>query len=97
MGSHGNNKARKSAVRQSHDAAERIKPNEVENEKAALPQLIPTILVVDDEVLICQQLERLYRHAGYNVAICSSVEQALKRLEAEDIDLVVTEIGRAHV
>jgi DNA-binding NtrC family response regulator len=91
MGSHGN-KARKSAVRQSHAAAGRIKPNEVEKEKAALPQLIPTILVVDDEVLICQQLERLYTHDGYNVVVCSSVEQALKCLEAEDIDLVVTDI-----
>lgn len=86
------NKARKSAVRQSPAAVERGKRNEVEKEKVALPQPIPTILVVDDEVMICQQLERLYTHAGYNVALCSSVEQALKRLEAEDIDLVVTDI-----
>jgi len=91
MGSQGN-KARKSAVRQSPAAVERGKRNEVEKEKVALPQPIPTILVVDDEVMICQQLERLYTHAGYNVALCSSVEQALKRLEAEDIDLVVTDI-----
>lgn len=86
------NKARKFAVRQSPAAVERGKRNEVEKEKVALPQPIPTILVVDDEVMICQQLERLYTHAGYNVALCSSVEQALKRLEAEDIDLVVTDI-----
>jgi DNA-binding NtrC family response regulator len=91
MGSHGN-KARKSAVRHSHAAAGLIEPNEVEKEKAALPQLIPTILVVDDEVLIRQQLDRLFQQAGYNVVVCSSVEQALKCLEAEDIDLVVTDI-----
>src|SRR5712692_5014473 len=91
MESHGN-QSRKSGVRQSHATAERIMVNESEKEKAALPQLIPTVLVVDDEALICQQLERLYTYAGYNVAICSSVEQALKRLEAEDIDLVVTDI-----
>jgi DNA-binding NtrC family response regulator len=91
MESHGN-QSRKSAVRQSHAAAERGKPNEGEKEKAALPQSVPTILVVDDETLICQQLERLYTHAGYKVAVCSSVEHALKRLEEEDIDLVVTDI-----
>jgi len=91
MASFGN-KARKSADRQSRSPAERTKPNQVEKEKAALPGLTPTILVVDDEVLIRQQLDRLYQHAGYNVVVCSSVEQALKCLEAEDIDLVVTDI-----
>jgi DNA-binding NtrC family response regulator len=86
------NKVRKFGDRQSRSSAERPKLNQVEKEKAALPELTPTILVVDDEVLIRQQLERLYQHAGYKVALCSSVEQALKRLEAEDIDLVVTDI-----
>ena len=86
------NKSKKSADRQSRTAAERIKTSRVEKEKTALPDLKPTILVVDDEVLVCQQLERLYEHAGYNVVVCSSVEQALKCLEAEDIDLVVTDI-----
>ncbi|HEY2988583.1 MAG TPA: sigma-54 dependent transcriptional regulator [Candidatus Binatia bacterium] len=85
------NRARKTTEKQSRASVDRLK-SEVEKEKAALPQLIPTILVVDDESLICQQLERLYTHAGYKVAICNSVEQALTRLEEEDIDLVVTDI-----
>jgi DNA-binding NtrC family response regulator len=48
--------------------------------------------VVDDEPLIRQQLERLYTLGGYEVAVASSAEQALERLEKGDIDLVVTDI-----
>ena len=52
----------------------------------------PHILVVDDDPLICQQLERLYRDDGYRVTVASFVEQAQQVLEKEDIDLVVTDI-----
>jgi DNA-binding NtrC family response regulator len=52
----------------------------------------PHILVVDDDPLICQQLERLYTDDGYRVTVASLVEQAQQVLEKEDIDLVVTDI-----
>jgi DNA-binding NtrC family response regulator len=52
----------------------------------------PHILVVDDDSLICQQLERLYRHGGYQVSVTHFAENALQMLEKEDIDLVVTDI-----
>ena len=52
----------------------------------------PHILVVDDDPLICQQLERLYASDGYRVTVASFVEQAQQVLEKEDIDLVVTDI-----
>jgi DNA-binding NtrC family response regulator len=48
--------------------------------------------VVDDDPLICQQLERLYTLSGYSVVIASSGEQAIERLEEGDIDLVVSDI-----
>jgi DNA-binding NtrC family response regulator len=86
------NRAEQSVAKLSCSSVQQLKSGDAERKKAALPQLIPTILVVDDELLICQQLERLYTHSGYNVAVCSSVEQALKRLEQGDIDLVVTDI-----
>ncbi len=50
------------------------------------------ILVVDDDPLICQQLERLYAHDGYRVTVASLAEDAQRVLENEDIDLVVTDI-----
>src|ERR1041385_789381 len=70
----------------------RKKPDESESEKPVAGQLIPTILVVDDEAIIRQQLERLYVTTGFKVAVCASGEDALKRLEAEDIDLIITDI-----
>ncbi len=50
------------------------------------------IIVVDDEPVICQQLERLYTHSGYSVIIANSADEALQRLESRNIDLVVTDI-----
>ncbi len=55
-------------------------------------QLTPQILVVDDEEIVCQQLQRLYTYSGYAVAIAHSGEAALERLEKRDIDLVVTDV-----
>ena len=52
----------------------------------------PHILVVDDDPLICQQLELLYADDGYRVTVASLVEQAQQVLEKEDVDLVVTDI-----
>ncbi len=58
-----------------------------------LPQTpTPHILVVGDEPLVCQQLDRLYTHSGHKVTIAPSAEEALERLEKGDIDLVVTDI-----
>ncbi len=55
----------------------------------------PHILVVDDDALICQQLERLFAHDGYRVTVASQAEQAQQVLENEDIDLVVTDVRLA--
>lgn len=61
-------------------------------QQMASPQSVPHILVVDDEPMICQQLERLYAQAGYNVTTRNTAEEALERLEEEDIDLVITDM-----
>ncbi len=70
----------------------RKKSDEADGERPTAGQLVPTILVVDDEAIIRQQLERLYVANGFKVAVCASGEDALKRLEAEDIDLIITDI-----
>jgi DNA-binding NtrC family response regulator len=50
------------------------------------------ILVVDDDPIICQQLERLYALSNYRVTVATQAEKALELLEDEDVDLVVTDI-----
>ncbi|HXG22531.1 MAG TPA: sigma-54 dependent transcriptional regulator [Methylomirabilota bacterium] len=52
----------------------------------------PRVLVVDDDPLICQQLERLYSINHYTVEVASSGEKAIERLQVGDIDLVVSDI-----
>jgi DNA-binding NtrC family response regulator len=48
--------------------------------------------VVDDDPLVCEQFARLYALSGYTVDVAPSAEKALERLEAGDIDLLVTDI-----
>jgi two-component system, NtrC family, response regulator HydG len=55
----------------------------------------PHILVVDDDPLICQQLEQLFIDDGYRVTVASLAEQAQQVLEKEDTDLVVTDVRLA--
>ncbi len=74
------NKYQKLMDRKSSSSMVRLKVQESNGEKQPWVQLIPHILVVDDELLIRQQLERLYTHGGYVVAVASSAEQALDRL-----------------
>jgi DNA-binding NtrC family response regulator len=55
--------------------------------------LTPCVLVVDDEPMVCQQLEQLYTLNGFKVMVAQSGEEALECLGlGEDIDLVVTDI-----
>src|SRR5688572_6053779 len=77
---------------QNFDAGNKPKANQVDEDPMGVDKLTPRILVVDDEDIICQQLERLYTSSGYLVDIAHTGEEALKRLENGDIDVVVTDI-----
>jgi len=55
-------------------------------------ELKPCILVVDDEVMVRKQLERLYVQGGFRVLTAPSAEEALEYLSGGEIDLVVTDI-----
>ena len=61
-------------------------------EGAVFGEPTPSILIVDDDELICKQLERLYSQNGYRVSTANAAEKGLERLEGGDIDLVVTDI-----
>jgi len=68
------------------------KAQELKVDKQGLKAPIPHILVVDDEPLVRQQLERLYTHSGHTVTTVASAEEAIERLAKGDIDIVVTDI-----
>lgn len=59
---------------------------------AESPCAAPHILVVDDDLLICQQLDQLFTLHGYRVTAASRAEQALELLEESEIDLVISDI-----
>ena len=50
------------------------------------------ILVVDDERDICRALEFLLSREGYKVVTSNSGQDALKKIEAEEFDLVISDL-----
>jgi len=52
-----------------------------------------SILIVDDEEMIRQVLEQGIRRDGYHCRVAENGKAALKILEKEDIDLVITDIN----
>src|ERR1051325_884774 len=54
--------------------------------------IVPHLLVIDDDPSICEQLQRLFNSDGHKVSTVQSAERALQLLEKEDIDLVITDI-----
>jgi len=55
-------------------------------------ELKPCILVVDDEMMVRKQLERLYVQGGFRVLTAPSAEDAWEHLAGGEIDLAVTDI-----
>jgi DNA-binding NtrC family response regulator len=49
-------------------------------------------MVVDDDPIVRDQLERLYSYAGYTVTAVLSAEEAIARLGEDQIDLVVSDV-----
>jgi DNA-binding NtrC family response regulator len=50
------------------------------------------ILVVDDERDICRALEFLLSREGYKVVTANSGQEALKKVESDDFDLIITDL-----
>ena len=51
-----------------------------------------TILIIDDDVLLLEMLERVLREYGYEILITSEAEEGLKILEEEKIDLILLDV-----
>ena len=84
--------ARRTTNEQPRGGTSRSKGRRGKASDVSLPEPVPHILVVDDDELIRQQIERLYIQNGYVVSPAATAEAALDYLEAGDIDLVVTDI-----
>jgi response regulator RpfG family c-di-GMP phosphodiesterase len=52
----------------------------------------PVVLFVDDEPSILSALRRLFRHQGYRVLLAESGRDGIAMLEAEPVDLVVSDM-----
>lgn len=50
------------------------------------------ILVVDDQEVLLDLVNRQLSHAGYNVIGCCSGEEAVDRLNSKDVDMVITDM-----
>jgi DNA-binding NtrC family response regulator len=58
----------------------------------SLTSFVPHILVVDDDDLICRELELLLVQSGYAASTCRQATDALEELEKEHVDLVLTDV-----
>ncbi|HWP58361.1 MAG TPA: sigma-54 dependent transcriptional regulator [Candidatus Acidoferrales bacterium] len=83
----GKNRNRSSAEESPRSAAQAAAGSAV-----APSEPTPQLLVVDDDPTVRSQLERLYAHSGYSVVSVGSAEEAIARLQEEDIDFVITDI-----
>jgi len=57
---------------------------------------MPSILVTDDDSMLNQSLSNLFVRNGYRVASASTQVEALKLLESEIFDLVLTDLRLGH-
>ena len=62
-----------------------------------MPQDSAKILVVDDEKGMCESLRTLLSKAGYKVTSEDKGEEALKKIQKNDFDLVITDIKMPRV
>jgi CheY-like chemotaxis protein len=57
------------------------------------PSAKTTVLVVDDEEIMRDLLERMLQRAGYRVICAADGEEGLAQFRAQDVDVVITDIA----
>ncbi len=76
----------------------RINNLEKTEEEAIMSQILPkaeglSVLVVDDEAILCQSVEKILKRKGCKVNAVTSVADALKTLDANDkYDLIIADL-----
>jgi DNA-binding response OmpR family regulator len=56
------------------------------------PIIVPSLLLVDDDVALLEALSRFLTESGYGVIACSSFEEAKREMSASPPDIVVTDV-----
>lgn len=54
---------------------------------------IPSVLVVDDDDLLCEMLQDLFSGSGWTVVTARSITEAVEALEENPIDVVLTDLN----
>ena len=52
----------------------------------------PRILVVDDEIIVCESCQRILEEEGYEVEIALSGKEAFEKMKEHPLDLVITDL-----
>jgi DNA-binding response OmpR family regulator len=60
--------------------------------KVLQPKKAPRIMIVDDDEFILEILEKIVRREGYDVTAVRSANDALTRLEEDNIEVVISDI-----
>ena len=55
------------------------------------------ILVIDDEEIVCKSCHRILTKAGYDVSVSQDPRSALRLLEKEPYDVVITDLMMPEV
>jgi DNA-binding NtrC family response regulator len=51
-----------------------------------------SLLVVEDDPIMAKSLDRIFEHYGYTITVAESAEEAVRRMETELYDLVLTDL-----
>jgi len=65
----------------------------VTREKADAPARKRRVLVVDDHADTCTGMKMMLERRGYDISVAHSAEQAIKKAEQEEFDLLISDIG----
>lgn len=69
-----------------------VEPDQIISDEITEQKGYENILVVDDEAAICELSKNLLSSKGYNVLVADSGQAALKILESNDIDLLLSDV-----
>jgi len=69
-----------------------VEPEQIISDEITEQKGSENILVVDDEAAICELSKNLLSSKGYNVLVADSGQAALKILESNDIDLLLSDV-----
>lgn len=60
-----------------------------------MPQ--PTILVIDDEMIVCESCQRILEEEGYEVETAMSAKEAFEKMKAHPFDIVITDLKMPEI